>query len=1501
MQVNAAIDLVLLIVFTVELALKLVGLGIGGYFENNWNRLDAFVVVMGYVTMAPGMDQLVVMRLLRVFRPLRIINKLEGMKAIVKTLAMSAAGLRDTCILCIFIFFLFGIVGDTLFGGVLRQKCFTETTVNNMTTYEEDDSIERLCGGEFKCPQTHKCMHSGGSPNFSITSFDYIAAGFLTIFVAITLEGWVDVMYLIQDGYSFWVSTIYFHLLVIVGSLFAVNLALAVISDCFDQTLVPDEEELDDEEIAEQFEQEAEDGVVGTAAPPQSMISIVRRQKKRAAIARIQRRERDERKNMKGKMIASINGVCKAYLGTVARNLYFQNFILAVILANTIILGMEHAPDDTVAITGSDGVVYLQDRAGEMSDGMKLFLEVSNGVFVSIFTIEMVIKILGMGFEAYWQDRFNRFDAFVVVMSYVEILASSSGSFTALRAFRLMRIFKVARRWKAMQTIMRCILETLPSMGYLCILLLLFMFIMAVAGMFLFGDKMKPPKLDEVPRNNYDHFAWAMLTVFVILSGENWNEVLYNGIHVTSPIAVIYFLILVCIGTFIVLNLTLAILLSNFDEGDYGEDDMYSPAELLQGALEYLPESMRCKSTAVVAPSEAAVDDESSTGETAGKYEISEDSSSTAPGVGKGSGAGNSGQDMTSQQSGGSVITSAEENFILESEKKPPKKMKNEEKQNAEEEKALERALDHVKGKMCGAMMGGIKDMKKNADLAHYLHQWHINCKYSNPDLEASVLHSSMAVALQQHNEAEASKKQTEDAMKDCTGFIPGEPPELIDNSLFCFVPTNPVRMSLSHVVVHPVFDNFILFLIIASTITLAMDGPTLDPDSDLAAVLKNLDYVFTTIFTIELFMKVIVYGLIMSETAYLRDSWNVLDAFIVTISLLSVFAGDAAGSIRSLRTLRALRPLRTIKRAPGLRCVVEAIVRCVPPFVNIALVSTVFYLIFAIMGVQFWAGKFWSCNDGDVSHADQCVGQYVVDGTNATRVWSKAVIHFDNVQQGMLSLFEVASLELWLDAMYSAMDSPIKIHEAPERNRAPFYALYFVVFVVIGAFLILNLFVGAVVDTFTTVKNEQNRVATMTPAQAEFVSSMRSMMRKRPFAALLPPELGTSMYGFRKFCYEIVQFDFKGKKTGMVFDSTVISLICLNVIAMSLIIWEKPPDGTEVGTIEVVEAQESEWNKSLSYVNLVFTFCFVLEAVLKVIGLGHKQYFGSAMNCFDFFVVGISVVGDILERSVEGYDVSFANVLLIFRAARVMRIFRLFTRFKGVKRLLETLLYTLPSLLNVTTLLVMVLFIYTILGMSFFGGTTPMCPEGPCPYGLYNEHANFKYFHIGFITLFRMSTGESWNGIMHDCAAVHGGGASFFFVSYMVIGSSLMFNLVIAILLDEFSSMGASDSYEVTPEAIGKFAEKWQELDPSGSQEIPCKKLVLLLQRVDPPLGVGPTGTAAEAHVMLLKVNAPLNSGQAHFVETFVALVRYAYKVTAVSSFSPCASLVRSLFLTGS
>jgi len=420
-----------------------------------------------------------------------------------------------------------------------------------------------------------------------------------------------------------------------------------------------------------------------------------------------------------------------------------------------------------------------------------------------------------------------------------------------------------------------------------------------------------------------------------------------------------------------------------------------------------------------------------------------------------------------------------------------------------------------------------------------------------------------------------------------------------------------------------------------------------------------------------------------------------------------------------------------------------------------------------------------------------------------------------------------------------------------------------------------MNLFVGAVVDTFNTVKKENLRSATLSDSQQQFVSSMREMLANKPKPVLIPPE---ECVGIRGLCFTLVTND--------VFDHTIVGLIGLNIIVMSMSWWELPDLGIEANSAASRELQETPWNTALDYINLVFTFIFLTEAILKLFGLGIKQYFDSALNTFDFVVVSVSVIGCAIEIMMgDDQSSTLIGVLLLFRAARVMRLFRLTVRFEGVKRLLETLVFTLPALMNVTMLLVLVLFIFTILGMSFFGDNPYATVTDHGHYGLYNEHANFRTFWKGFFTLFRMCTGESWNGIMHDVMDVSGGEASLFFVLFMVIAAQLMLNLVIAILLDEFSDRGKTDSFDVTPSDLDHFTTVWSDFDPEASLKLPIRKVPAFLMALGEPLGMPANTTVSAARLAYMKMSIPISGGKCHFIEVFTACVKKVLNVTTIDT----------------
>merc|ERR550537_38150 len=141
-----------------------------------------------------------------------------------------------------------------------------------------------------------------------------------------------------------------------------------------------------------------------------------------------------------------------------------------------------------------------------------------------------------------------------------------------------------------------------------------------------------------------------------------------------------------------------------------------------------------------------------------------------------------------------------------------------------------------------------------------------------------------------------------------------------------------------------------------------------------------------------------IAMGLYMeSDDTYFKNPWNILDFALVVMALVGYLpGGDSVSVFRTLRSLRALRPLRTIQRAPGLKIVVDVCFECAPTFLNICFVVFFFFLVFAIIGVQLFAGKFYVCNDSSITEAEECHGTSP-DGFD--RVWGhRTEMHFDNV-----------------------------------------------------------------------------------------------------------------------------------------------------------------------------------------------------------------------------------------------------------------------------------------------------------------------------------------------------------------------------------------------------------------------------------------------------------------------------------------------------------------------
>lgn len=201
---------------------------------------------------------------------------------------------------------------------------------------------------------------------------------------------------------------------------------------------------------------------------------------------------------------------------------------------------------------------------------------------------------------------------------------------------------------------------------------------------------------------------------------------------------------------------------------------------------------------------------------------------------------------------------------------------------------------------------------------------------------------------------------------------------------------------------------------------------------------------------------QVMVLGFVLDKGSYLKEPWNILDGGVVALSILALaFGSESFAWVRALRTLRVLRPLRVISRVPQLKVVVNTIFQSTPMLGNVVAIASVFFLIFGILGMRLFMGKFHSCTDPEIERQRECTG-YMTEyetvprqwnetgGTcndervfrrvdcrgvyNASqavpRYWTNEYRNFDNIGKAMLTLFEIASGEGWVVTMWNGVDA---------------------------------------------------------------------------------------------------------------------------------------------------------------------------------------------------------------------------------------------------------------------------------------------------------------------------------------------------------------------------------------------------------------------------------------------------------------------------------------------
>lgn len=1092
-------EIVFIVLFIVEIVLKLLALGIS-FFGDGWNVFDFVIVLGGFVSIAfPNVDNLVPLRALRVFRPLRTISRFPALTIMVNALLYSFGNMGNVVALLAFLLVSFGILGLYLWNGKLHQRCYDN--YSHMRLPGPENCVRRSSWSStgYKCPINYTCLANSTNPAGGLIGFDTFGVSLLTIFVIATREDWSPIMYALED--SWWHVWPFFVGVIVLTSFFSMTLVVGVMLDeisgaseqlslQIQKTIMTVKKKrlkevesrltairrssafgnirtsLSRSRGTKKNENKTSGGERVTRAlslkrgrkrdsdlnkpvalkervnlPPRkstSQMQVMEQKKERerkkkmelihfdkfmtqndspklrphlspGTKKQVEREEtlqnilvkqksfvygdqkahqkmRDERKlesrfnsiMQTNKTLVLIKELCVKSEDAVneqreyfsksrffhqvfihIETWQFKGFIEGMIILNTLLLATEYHGM-------SDNFFYVQ--------------EIINYIFIAIFFLEMILKLIAYGPRRYIKDPINVFDAILVTLGILDVLlagliAVGNKRFVAFRSLRIIRTFRAFRlfeNWTNIQVLLRTIQHSFTRIGSISLLMLLLLLVFGITGVQLFA------KLD-VHRSRYKNIWWSTITIFQLFTGDEWIFIMAEAYEYKGWLGAIFILVVYVVGGFFGINMFIAIILVGFEEGDREVEKMKFEKEVHDKAITCL---------------------------------------------------------KTGQE------------FIAK----------------------------HV---MITVFKG-----------------W-----------EQSKRHSWCIEEIQERQRTHPEGK-----------------------ALNFFDEENEIRQWIFDIVNHPRFERIMFIIVLGSCITLALEGPDVDD------VVKNnvmiLNWTWAVIFTIEFILKIIAYGLYKGRNSYLADPWDRFDASLVLFSWMSLLS-----STSWLVALRALRSFRVICRLPRVKVVINSLIRAIPGIVTVLLFSLLLFFVFGIIFVNFFKGLFFFC-DCDVSiRKDRC-RTYDKKQCEEFGKWGKTQVHFDNIFNAMMILIEMATFTGWGEIMYQATDSTT-LDKGQIVNNKPWVPALFFVFEVVCGFFLLNLFVGVIVHNFNKLKKEYDGSAFLTEAQQDKRLVTRLIKATTPKLNPLPPK-----QMLRRFCYNIASSKY--------FEKSITMIILLNAFTLT-------------------------------------------------------------------------------------------------------------------------------------------------------------------------------------------------------------------------------------------------------------------------------------------------------------------------------------------------------------
>jgi voltage-dependent calcium channel len=552
----------------------------------------------------------------------------------------------------------------------------------------------------------------------------------------------------------------------------------------------------------------------------------------------------------------------------------------------------------------------------------------------------------------------------------------------------------------------------------------------------------------------------------------------------------------------------------------------------------------------------------------------------------------------------------------------------------------------------------------------------------------------------------------------------------LANRSLFLFKADNPLRR-LCQLVVAPsrgerlegtdpnpiawwIFSAIIYIAIVAMVVLACITTPLYQiqylaqhGDNKLNWITWS-DIAFAVIFTFEALIKITADGFLFTPNAYIRNTWNDIDFLVLFTLWINVIADltDRGGVSRAFRAFKALRALRLVNISDTAQQTFHDVI--ISGFWNIisaAVVALSLLIPYAIWGLNIFNGLLYSCNDtSDVTNKVQCINEYF-SSPQAWNLWSPRSwanpegYNFDTFGASLSILFEIVSEEGWINVLTSVM-AIVGLDQNPRIDASPLNAIFFVAFNILGSVFILTLFVSVIITNYT----KRSGVAYMTADQRSWQELRKVLLQLRP--SRRPAERPDQSW--RAWCY-----DRAVSKHG--YWTRFMTLVYIFHVA--LLMAEIYPSPVAYSTAQ-------------NYIFLALALIYIVNIVIRMVGLGTYHYFRSLWDLYDLAVVA-GTLGTTLALIANVQN----NVFLQFQKLFLVGIaFNLIPKNDALDQLLKTAASSLPTILSLLSIWLVLFVVYAIAFTQIFG-LTRIGPNG-------SGAINFRTIPNALVLLFRMSCG---------------------------------------------------------------------------------------------------------------------------------------------------------------